>query len=402
MLKKYFRSLLIWPQTNVQCSQTLYQSLYAAQIMYSCSNSDEWRGKINHISKKIISGQNLDGGFDIGYNFNFGYRLFKKRAHESTTPEILSVHALQLIRGIGESNQDIDNAILKGIRWINRNIVKINEASYGIPYAPDTLKDVHILNGCTFALVPLCFYLSSSNSNDEEITKKINGIISFLHSQMETSDEYEGKYFRYFYSKGIKAKDERQIEKIDNYHLGQQLYYHCLIQKYYPSKLNDEIVQHLSIYLYAIRDSNGQYEYCNHKRFSPSDVQLWSYSSSVMAFYEAYKLTSNNEYRVAAIQIFEFIVKNGWNGEYFVATLDINGSTLDSDYYVRTNAWIAHMLAYYLKNISDDKKIHSLLKMVYHRLEMNGFVGPEKHVWTKRLKYAVRLKSILKGEENII
>lgn len=82
----------IFPTLYVKhCSQTIYQALLATLHMHEATNEKYWFDEAKKLKDIMIDIQQKDGGWDIGYFFNFGYNHHKG---ESTSPELLSLVAL--------------------------------------------------------------------------------------------------------------------------------------------------------------------------------------------------------------------------------------------------------------------------------------------------------------------
>ena len=398
--KSILNNILLWPKTSVMCSQTLYESLLSIIDLYELTKKKIYIEEIKFLSDLIIREQNYDGGFNIGYNFNFGTKLVKKSTNESTSPEMLSLYAL-IRANKYVKNEKLNNAINKGVNWIEKNSIKISSKKYGIPYAPNTLNDIHIINACSFCLPALAYSLQK-DKNNERIKVLFYGYINFLYDELESNDVSDGKYWRYFYRGGKRFKREIQKDKIDNYHLGQQLKYHCVIQKIIPTNKNFKIIKHLSDYLLSIKNTQGIYEYCNSHSFKPNNIHIWSFSSAIQGFVEAYSIIKNEKLLESAITIKKWIIKHSWNGKYFIPVLDMNGNVLDNNYYPRTNAWAIHSMTQYMQYCGFKKDLLLIVENVYSDLSNNSFIGKEKHVWTKRLIYATRYYHWLKGKPQII
>jgi hypothetical protein len=398
--KSILRNILIWPETSVICSQTLYETLLAIIDIYELTKKAVYLEQIKNVSSLIVKNQNRDGGFNIGYNFNFGTRLIKNNNNESTAPEMLSLYALIRANEYLKSDK-INSAVSYGVHWIEKHSIKISAEKYGIPYAPNTLNDVHIINASSFCLPALAYY-AKNNKKDDRIKLLFNRYINFLYDELETNCFSDGKYWRYFYRGGKRFENEIQKDKIDNYHLGQQLKYHCVIQKIIPTNKNLKIIKHLSDYLLSIRNTHGIYEYCNSHSFKPNNIHIWSFSSAIQGFVDAYSIIKDEKLLESAVTIKKWIIKNSWNGKYFIPVLDLNGNVLDNNYYPRTNAWTIHSMTQYMQYYGIEEDLLQIVEKVYSDLSNNSFIGKEKHVWTKRLVYATRSYHWLKGKPQII
>jgi hypothetical protein len=393
--KRLMKDILLWPNVNVLCSQTLYESVFGCLELYAATGDSEWRRKATDVSDILAGRQNADGGFDIGFNFVFGKNTKKASQHDSTTPESLSGFALWRIDSICKSDRFAESNV-KLVQWLVEHSYPITEEKWGVPYAPGNVDDVHITNSCSFALPILAAELNRNSSNNK-VKGIVNGMINFLEGELE-SESLTASYWRYFYRGGEHFVDEPQKEKIDNYHMAQQLRYQCEVQLLYPTQASLRIINRVSDYLYSIRDANGLFQYCNDQKYQPRDVHVWGLSSVVPSFITSGRMLGKQEYIDAASQIVDWLIEYAWNGHYFYPVLDIRGEVLEREYYPRSNGWVFEALAFYYRYVDQDPRIYSICTDLYEKLESTGFTGRERNMWNPRLIAAVRVKNYLFGE----
>ena len=399
-IKKAVKFALLWPNNEVLCSQTLYQAMQAYLNLYGASSDIQYLDGAKHVAEKIAGIQNEDGGFDIGFNFVFGSGIMKASAHESTTPEILCTYALQKYRD-DSSDTSFDSNIESAIGWIKKVAIRTAPDAMAMPYAPDTLKDPHILNATSFTLPVLAHWIDATG--DSEAKSLYDQFCSFLIKNMEGEGEGEGDagYFPYFYKAGLRAHFERQLDKIDNYHLGQQLKYHVIAQNYCENADNDLMIKRMAQYLIEIRDENGVYEYCaEHEQF-PNNVHIWGYAAAPEALARASEYLGDSEMGEAGHRIYKWIVNNAWNGNYFFPVLDLDGEVLESEYYARTSGWVAAMTSYrYIK--SKEPSARDITVSLLTGLEECQFKGVERNMWNRRLLYAVKVYHVLARRKQVL
>lgn len=380
------------PVDNILSSQTLYESLLTVLDLYEITSDIYWKNEAKKIVDLIIETQLSDGGFDIGYDFMFGKNLHKSKHKESTTPEVLSIYALYRY---GElfGFEDVSDSIDIGVKWILDNVIKISDTKFAIPYAPLTYSKVHITNGVSFALSVLAYYLKF-NKDNHEVKKIYNGMVLFMDEELQ-KNEY-GFYWPYFYLNGTKSELLLTNDKIDNYHIGQQLKYHCTAYNNFPTKRNLEIIRKVSTYLTNKITDKGLLAYTEKQGKLSDKIDLWGYSSVVKGLVDAYKITGNKELKVKSEKIIDFIITNSWNGTYFYPILNNDGSVFDGNFYPRSDAWVIHSLAHYIKNTELNSNILDIININYKEIAKNDFCGLENHTLTIRKKIFSNVVSIIK------
>ncbi len=85
-----YKTLLRRPYVRY-CSQTIYESLLGCMRMWEATSKNKRKERADKILGILLKIQRPDGGFDNGYDFNFG-RLHKKG--QSTAPELVGLVAL--------------------------------------------------------------------------------------------------------------------------------------------------------------------------------------------------------------------------------------------------------------------------------------------------------------------
>ena len=398
-IRRRLRDLLIWPQVEVKCSQTLYETVLGCLDLHQLTNDNVWKERAVSCAHRLCKSQNEDGGFNIGFNFVFGRGLMKRKWDDSTTPELLSVYSLLRVRDELQVKAFNENIKL-GLNWLIRNSYKLSDGErWAIPYCPGTVFDPHITNSVSFALPALA---ASGTAENESVRREIfDGYLNFLLGELETDSEIKGAaYWRYFYRGGANFRYEAQQGKIDNYHMAQQLHYQCVVQAIEPDDRAMKIIRQVGEYLLGIRNDHGIFEYCNQPEFSPSDVQVWGFSSVIQGLVSAGFILEDERYLVAARTFSEWLLENCWNGEYFFPVLDVNGRVLEREWYPRTNAWVFHSLSYFMLKLGRDERILAILEKVYTKLEVGNFQGRERNTWSKRLLFAVRLQNALLRKES--
>lgn len=387
MLKNIILKFVNKPEDNIISSQTLYESLMATIDLYLITGNDKWSLESKKIMEMIKASQLFDGGFDIGYDFMFGKHLSKSSKKEGTTPEVVSLFALYEY-GENFGYEDVEEAIDKGINWIFNNVIPISDTKYAIPYAPHSYDKVHITNGVSFAIGALSYHLKT-NVKDTRAVEIYNGMINFMYDEL-TSSEY-GSFWSYFYLSGSSKETALMNNKIDNYHIGQQLRYHSAAYLNFPTEKNKEIVDKVSLYIVNKIDNNGLIMYTENQGKVSNKIDMWGYSSVIKGLVDSYKITNNVMLLEKAKLMIGFITKNAWNGEYFYPILSKEGKVFDNSFYPRSDAWVLHSLCHYMSHIEQNKMLVDICEKNYNKISDCNFTGLENHTLTRRKKYFAKI-----------
>lgn len=364
-------------------SQTLYESLLGCIDLYEATGDDFWADQSGDIARLIVEHQNPDGGFNIGFQFVFGTDVYKSDPNESTAPELLSLYALYKYQEVF-GDQSFNNAIEKAIRWILRFAYQADEGKYAVPYAPYSVSDAHIVNGTSFALPGLAYYCRN-NPQDKKAAGLVRAMVHFLKDELEPSPDGNGMYFRYFHKGSERFCTEAQQEKIDNYHIAQQIRYHIAVQELFPCEDNLFIIDNLLPYLLSRQDADsGVIRYCEDDRSYPRDIHSWGFSSCIKGFSSAYRMTGDEQYKQAAHEVLDWLLLYAFNGDYFYPILQEDGSIADDEFYVRSNAWVFHSLAHYLKYVQFDQMIYEICRNTYQMIYGCRFKGYDIKVWNRQ------------------
>jgi hypothetical protein len=381
-LKNRILKVVNKPTPGVLSSQTLYECLFYLLN----TNADYVVAK--DVAERIVQTQLPDGGFDIGYQFNFGPNLGKRKAREGTSPEMLSVTALALFRKQFGDDGSVVNAIQKGVKWINDRMVQIGTAS-AIPYAPDSFDGVHITNATSFCLSAVASSIDLMPVElRSEMKLNVERMYEFMCGQLiYLSKKTDEAYWPYFYKTDNPEHAKYTNEKIDNYHMAQQLVHHCIANEFIPSSTNEHIIRVVAKYLLGQLRSDGYLPYTIYRGKVSDKVHLWGYSSLIGAFVRAYHIVGDDAYKEAAIKVRNYILEYGVADDHFAAVItDSNKSQYDCNFYPRSDAWVLHSLSE-LESIcayDDDSKI--ICERVFDKIRLGEFVGLENHALTYRMR----------------
>lgn len=378
----------IFPTLYVKhCSQTIYQALLATLHMYEATNEKYWLDEAKKLKDIMIDIQQKDGGWDIGYFFNFGYNHSKG---ESTSPELLSLVALIKYWEI-DKDERVKLSIQKGIDWIINNSYELKD-DWVIPYGPYSTKDVVVYNGISFAQAPLAMW-SKYEENIERKNKIIEiyrGMNRYLAKQLIKTDN--GSYM--LYSVPCDGMDDKAREKVDYYHMAQQLEMHNYANEYCPDENALKIVLEFGEHLLSIQKEDGAISYFNNDPFI--GIHLWGFCSNINAFLDIHKIMKNEKYLNGATKIKDWIMKNAYNYQlkHFSPILDERGNNLNLEYYPRSDAWVINSLSKYFSINQNDDELKKIIKNTYETLVSSNYSGLENHAGSKT-KLFIR-KNLLK------
>lgn len=405
MIKNSILKFVNAPEGGVRSSQTLYESLFYAVSRYCSSKDLMWFDYSNLVAKEIVSIQLDDGGFDIGYDFIFGKSLRKSNFREPTSPELLSVTALAVFVREFENKLDEESrmfyvgSINKGVEWVLRHVKKV-DGGLAIPYAPLSYSGVHITNATSFALSALAAsVVFVDNPMRKQIIDIVHEMCRFMHGQLMDGVS-GGKYWPYFYSGNSINESLPSNNKIDNYHIAQQLYHHCLAQKFAPSEVNYQIIESVSAYLLSIQSLDGFVPYTIVDGRPSDKVDLWGFSSLISAYLEANRLLCDRRLLVAAESVKAYIFKYCRFNDHFIPILiNSSKSAFDTNFYPRSDAWVIHGISssFDVALTGEDVKF---CDRVFEKIVNCNFTGLENHTLTVRKlifsKFVGFLKRIVK------
>jgi|LGVF01.1.fsa_nt_gb hypothetical protein len=381
-MKELLKKIVLRPKWVKYCSQTLYEALSFCNNMYNITNNQDWKKEGSHIIEKIRRIQQDDGGFDIGYEFNFG-KTHKKGW--SSSPECKMLVSLIEFGSIF-CFREVTDIVDKGIQWILTNSIPIDEDKWTIPYCPMATKEVMVYNGVSFALAPLAMYYKHIKQ-DKKIKEIHDGYINYLYDEFE----WENGYWKYSDQKRTDLNDIHRI-KIDNYHLGQQLEMHCRSYDSLPYRKNKEIIDSLAEYLMTLHHESypNPLPYLNYISNQEHGVHLWGYASLINGFLCYYHISKKKEFLVASKQIFEWINKFAWLNTHFACVYHEDPKRMDKRFYPRSDAWVINNLSSYLR-CRCEREYMTRLQNVYENIRTQDYSGFENHAATNVNKIVTRI-----------
>lgn len=409
MLKKKLKNAILkfvnQPENGIKSSQTLYECLFYCINRARHGNKLFWEQESEKVAVEIVKSQLENGGFDIGYNFQFGNSLRKQKKFEGTSPELLSVVALNLylLQKKELNNQSLSDeilrSVLRGVRWAQSQLIETDQG-VAIPYAPETAPIVHIPNATSFALCALATSLHHPDLIDkrDEISATVKRMYQFMMSQLVPSARGDGAYWPYFFQTNNIQELRLGNDKIDNYHLAQQLFFHCLSQEFVPDDTNLSIIRATTQYLISLVSADGFVPYQFSQGKTSEKVDTWGFSSVPMALIAASKYVDDPSLDKALKQTTHFLLTHCRGEEHFYPIiLWGDGEPFDKEFYPRSDAWVIHACSEVASIIKEEDL--EFCDSVYFRIRDSGFIGKENHTLTTRKKIfgvIVRLAMSLK------
>ncbi len=375
---KFLNYIIFRPVKVDYSSQTIYQTLIGVLRLYSLSGDESWKRRAESIFEILKSIQRIDGGFDIGYDFNFG-RLHRKG--ESTAPELVGLLALvEYYKLFG--GDEVKAAAHKAALWVKRHALNFGDGRWAIPYGPYSSKDVMVYNGTSFAAGSLGVYLSVFA--DDELELIYHGMNKYLLEVLSVSENIPGSFW-YYSDQSRSDLSVIQRTKIDFYHQMQQVEMHAMAELSVVSPFQKSLILEAAKHVAFWQDKYEIIPYYN----TPSPIHLWGFCSCASGFIYASKFDVNLkcDYENRAKIIIDWMMDYAWSGEYFYPIVEKNGRIVDKRYYVRSDAWVFNTLALAIKDQVVNDDFISICEKMYIRMEKVNFSGIENHASNLRIRF---------------
>lgn len=403
-LKNFARAVLrrtvLRPPYVRYCSQTIYQSLLGCLRMFEATSQSKWSQRADHLLSILLQIQQPDGGFDIGYDFNFG--LMHKKG-QSTSPELVALVALAEYARIFGKDKVLTPA-QRAADWIRKNAIDKGDGQYAIPYSPYTTDEVMVYNGTSFAAGALGCYLGHIE-NDQELDKIYRGMVLYLKSVMSSAPDLPGKFW-YYNDQSLTNLTEMQRmkrTKIDYYHQMQQVEMHALAQQAHSAQSQLDIITDAADLIAALQEKHEVIPYTNSNFYFKGCIHLWGLASVASGMLEASVVVPERKttYHTVARRVVDWIVQHAWNGEHFVAVLDKTGTAVSCDYMVRSDAWVFNALAAAQKHLGPGPWTE-LAENAFLKMDSVDYSGPESHASTRKKRLIVSLYSRIYKVKNTV
>ena len=377
LLKTLVNETIGRPPYVKYCSQTLHQTLFAATLL-----KEE---KVEKASfDRLCDKQLPSGGFDIGYEFDFGF-LHKKGM--PVTPELLSMCALARASGSEEKKQKASDGVRN---WITSNLVRGEQGGAYLPYCPAASTRLVVCNALSFAIAG-----GAALSSVDEAT--IESLVHRLHWEYEQS----GRTANYYASDYIKTA--RYPEKLDFYHLAQQIFCHKFALQYVKLPALEAITDLMVAELLTELTNNGLRSIVSGMPVDSGKIRTWALASIVQALCRL-SHTDFDRFGVKTpvlITDMADLLLRSVRGGKCSAVIDLSGGAVDQRYFVRTAAWVAHGLALAGYNESvkaaDKQRYLQAASGLVSEIAKNDFSGPENHAFPLRMRLLQRVVLAGKG-----
>lgn len=385
-LKQIITRTIMRPPHVTHCSQTIYEALLACLRMVEAGQSDPWAGRADHVLDILLRIQQPDGGFDIGYEFNFGHLHLRG---QSTSPELVGLLALteySRLRG-GEPAMD---AARRAVEWIRQHALPMGDGKYAIPYSPYTVGSIMVYNGTSFACGALGYYLGVLGG-DDQLHAIYNGMVTYLSDVMTAAPDVPGRFW--YYNDQTRANmDVGTRHKVDYYHQMQQVEMHSLAERVCPASGQREMIRDAADHVVALIGTHPVLPYTNDPHAFGGRIHLWGFASVVPGLLEAARVVPERAeiYTAAADDAARWVMRWAWTGTSFHAVLNPDGSSLDaSPYMVRSDAWVLNAMAAAHRDLAPGPWGQAL-EPCYQTMAAHRFSGPESHASTPYLRFAGR------------
>lgn len=374
---------LLTPASVRHCSQTIYEALLGCSRMWQATGHPKWQERTARLSSVLRNIQRADGGFDIGYDFNFG-RLHKKG--DSTAPELVGLIAYCESANATDNDQVEPNA-RRAAEWIRRFARRVGPEAWAIPYSPYTTSQIMVYNGTSFACGALGRYLGQFGE-DPELRKIYLGMIRYLDDSMTQAPGLPGRYWHY----NDQSRQDLSVlarAKIDYYHQMQQVEVHSLAQQMSPVDRQARMIRDAADHIISLHDRYGSpLPYTNRDEYFKGHIHVWGLSSVAAGLIEAASALPERRsiYERVARETIHWILQNAWTGDHFAAATSRSGVRIEPDWYmVRSDAWVFSALGAAAKAFPD-LEVEEIAEKCYSRMEAVDFSGPESHATNIRLR----------------
>lgn len=375
------RTLLAPPWVR-HCSQTIYEALLGCCRLWEATGDAQWSGRAGRLVALLKSIQRPDGGFDIGYDFNFG--CMHKRG-QSTSPELVGLVAYcEYARLWGP--ESVSDPARRAAVWICERALDLGNGKVAIPYSPDSISEVMVYNGTSFACGALGCYVGTFG-RDDGIERLYVGMVRYLDSVLVSTPEMPGRVWPY----NDQSRDDLNPllrGKIDYYHQMQQVEMHALAEQSRPAEYQRTLIRDTADHIVAVHDRHPVIPYTNNRRFFNDQVHLWGLASVTPGMLEAAVVIPERRetYHRVAREVLEWILRHAWNGSHFDAIVEADGRKVEPrQYMVRSDAWVFNAVAAAAKHLGDGPWM-GVLEPCYMKMASVDFSGPESHASNTRTR----------------
>lgn len=397
-LRKLAKKTLLRPTWVQYSSQTIYQCLFGCVRMWEATGDGVWQERAEQVMEILCGIQCSDGGFDIGYEFDFG---MLHRKGEATSPELLGLAALALYGrafGVDRVRQSARGAA----DWIRRHAIALEpdsvtgESRYAMPYAPHSTRRVMIYNATSMTAGALGCYLGYIERNPE-LLLIYRGMVEYAHAALQSDPQLPGRFWYYAdQSRNDLPAETRNI--IDYYHQMQQVELHALAEQALSAAKQKRVIKDASDHILAVHRRHEVLPYTNCQGAADRGIHAWGLASVVPGLLEAARVVAvrAEAYHGAAREIIDWMLAKVWNGEYFIPVLEPDGAIKESEYGVRSEAWVFNALAAAEKYLGHGAWT-PVAEACFARIAAANFSGPEYHASTPWKRAVVAVYKRVRG-----
>jgi hypothetical protein len=381
VLKEALYKTVLRPPYVRHCSQTVYQALLGCLRLWESTADTRWRDRADAALAILLKIQRPDGGFDIGYDFNFGR---PHRRGESTSPELVGLVALsQYARVV--SPDPVAEAAARAIAWVKAHARALDGDEWAIPYGPYSTDEIMVYNGVSFAVGGLGTFLGVWGP-DPEVENIYRGMVAYMDARLSSDASLSGRFW--YYSDQLRTDlDAERRAKIDYYHQMQQVEMHSLAEQCKPCEGQLGLIRDAADHIVALHESNPVIPYARPEFFFRDAVHVWGYCSCSSGLYEAASVIDERQkrYREVAAEIIAWLLEYAWNGDHFHPILSHSGVPTETAYMVRSDAWVFNAIAGAYAHAGGDELL-DVAERCFVRMARCDFSGPESHASNKRIR----------------
>jgi hypothetical protein len=172
----------------------------------------------------------------------------------------------------------------------------------------------------------------------------------------------------------------------------QQVEMHAVAELSLSSPFQKEMIRLASEHVAYLQGPDGLVPYVNTENHFEY-IHLWGYCSCASGFILAGKILERERvgYNERAVRILNWILDHSWNGDYFYPIVAKDGEVVDSNFYVRSDAWVFNAFSLAVKESLNPEQYLGICEKAYTSLWKADFSGIENHASGKRIRFARRI-----------
>ena len=210
----------------------------------------------------------------------------------------------------------------------------------------------------------------------------------YLYEVLNTKIGEAGKFW--YYSDQRRADlTEIQRNKVDYYHQMQQVEMHAMAELSFSSPFQKEMILYATKHVANLQENAGTIPYYN----TPTPIHMWGFCSCASGFIYASQFDNGTreEYLVRARGVLKWILDYSWTGDYFYPIVEKDGTVIDHNFYVRSDAWVFNSMALAIKEGVIENDYLDICEKSYFKMESVHFSGIENHASSLRIRLVNRI-----------